>query len=82
MQSNFFLFCIIKIILLFILITLSYFSEKGISPDVITYTTLMKAYIRAKKFHKVLTYPLATLIFVPTSFLNFLDEVLHLLSMF
>jgi hypothetical protein len=28
---------------------------KGISPDVVTYSTLMKAYIRAKKFDRVRT---------------------------
>lgn len=26
---------------------------KGISPDVVTYSTLMKAYIRARKFDRV-----------------------------
>lgn len=27
---------------------------KGVSPDVVTYTTLMKAFMRAKRFNKVL----------------------------
>lgn len=30
-----------------------FFVLKGISPDVITYSTLMKAFIRVKKFDKV-----------------------------
>lgn len=29
---------------------------KGISPDVVTYSTLMKAFIRARKFDKVLNF--------------------------
>lgn len=32
-------------------------SLKGISPDLVTYSTLMKAFIRAKKFHKVFNSP-------------------------
>lgn len=30
-------------------------SLKGISPDLVTYSTLMKAFIRARKFDKVFT---------------------------
>lgn len=67
MQLNFFLLWCYQdnstIILYYYFLILSYFSAKGISPDVITYTTLMKAFIRAKKFDKVLIYPLTKLIF-------------------
>ncbi|KDO85080.1 hypothetical protein CISIN_1g0057291mg, partial [Citrus sinensis] len=32
---------------------LQYMKENGLKPDVVTYTTLMKALIRVDKFHKV-----------------------------
>ncbi|MCI21770.1 pentatricopeptide repeat-containing protein mitochondrial-like, partial [Trifolium medium] len=31
---------------------LQYMTENGVEPDVVTYTTLMKALIRVDKFHK------------------------------
>lgn len=34
---------------------------KGFGPDIVTYTTLMKAFIRAKKFDKVPSHSLALL---------------------
>jgi hypothetical protein len=46
-----FLFFLFKMFLIVIFVLFL----KGISPDVVTYSTLMKAYIRSKKFDRVRT---------------------------
>lgn len=40
----------------FLIVTFFFSFLKGISPDVVTYSTLMKAFIRARKFDKVLNF--------------------------